>query len=219
MLLRLAALVAARAAAEDMQSFTFNPPGDDAPLPPLDRCDACFVVWESLGGVLALESRMDKDRSDTNTGGGARAAYATSEVRRERLLGRVCTYVNAYRYNDQGAYWVKNATVISEYFAQGKMAPRLGVVRNPRSQLMRDLEGYCARAIEDREDELWAAITVGVDDNGRAIFCARDCSDFAEAAKRQGIARLLASIGTEDEPKQARPKRRKRKKKKKAEEL
>ena len=46
------------------------------------------VVWESLAGVLKLESKMDKDRSDTHTGGGARAAYATSEVRRERLLGR-----------------------------------------------------------------------------------------------------------------------------------
>ena len=53
---------------------------------------------------------------------------------------------------------MKNTTVIAEYFAKGKMAPRLGVVKNPRSQLMRDLEGYCARTIEDREDELWAAV-------------------------------------------------------------
>ena len=36
--------------------------GDDDPLPPLDKCDACFVLWRSLEGVLDAEPKMDKDR-------------------------------------------------------------------------------------------------------------------------------------------------------------
>ena len=90
--------------------------GDDDPLPPLDKCDACFVLWRSLKGVLEAEPRMDKDRTDVLAGGrldsrgaqtGTKHSYATSEVRATRLLERVCELVNAFRYNAQGAYWVR----------------------------------------------------------------------------------------------------------------
>ena len=90
--------------------------GDDDPLPPLDKCDACFVLWRSLEGVLAAEPKMDKDRTDVLAGGrldsrgartGTKHSYATSEVRATRLIERVCELVNAFRYNAQGAYWVR----------------------------------------------------------------------------------------------------------------
>ena len=60
--------------------------GDDDPLPPLDKCDACFVLWRSLEGVLEAEPRMDKDRTDVLAGGrldsrgaqtGTKHSYAT----------------------------------------------------------------------------------------------------------------------------------------------
>ena len=61
--------------------------GDDDPLPPLDKCDACFVLWRSMEGVLEAEPRMDKDRTDVLAGGrldsrgaqtGTKHSYATS---------------------------------------------------------------------------------------------------------------------------------------------
>ena len=202
--------------------------GDDDPLPPLDKCDACFVLWRSLEGVLAAEPKMDKDRTDVLAGGrldsrgartGTKHSYATSEVRATRLLERVCELVNAFRYNAQGAYWVRDKGLVASFEA-GKALPKprqLG--RLPTDELRVSLVNYCSTTVEDHEDEITQLLLDGgLDDAGRATFCSatrKDCRGDAveEAAKRQGIADLLAGIN--DDPPAAPAKRRKRKKKKK----
>ena len=202
--------------------------GDDDPLPPLDKCDACFVLWRSLEGVLEAEPKMDKDRTDVLAGGrldsrgaqtGTKHSYATSEVRAARLVERVCELVNAFRYNAQGAYWVRDKGLVAAFEA-GKALPKprqLG--RLPTDELRVSLINYCSTVVEDHEDELTTILLDGgLDDAGRAAFCSvtrRDCRGDAveEAAKRKSIADILSGIN--DDPPAAPAKRKRRKKKKK----
>ena len=203
--------------------------GDDDPLPPLDKCDACFVLWRSLEGVLAAEPKMDKDRTDVLAGGrldsrgartGTKHSYATSEVRATRLIERVCELVNAFRYNAQGAYWVRDKGLVASFEA-GKALPKprqLG--RLPTDELRVSLVNYCSTTVEDHEDEITQLLLDGgLDDAGRATFCSatrKDCRGDAveEAAKRQSIADILAGIG--DDPPAAPTKKQRRKNKKRA---
>ena len=201
--------------------------GDDDPLPPLDKCDACFVLWRSMEGVLEAEPKMDKDRTDVLAGGrldsrgaqtGTTHSYATSEVRATRLVERVCELVNAFRYNAQGAYWVRDKSLVAAFEA-GKPLAKPGHGRLPTDELRVSLVNYCSTVVEDHEEELTELLlSGGLDDAGRAAFCAatrKDCRGDAveEAAKRQSIADILAGIG--DDPPAAPKKRRKRRKKKK----
>ena len=105
-------------------------------------------------------------------------------------------------------------------FEAGKALPKprqLG--RLPTDELRVSLVNYCSTTLEDHEDEITKLLLDGgLDDAGRAAFCSvmrKDCRSDAvdEAAKRQGIADLLAGIN--DDPPAAPAKRRKRKKKKK----
>ena len=204
--------------------------GDDDPLPPLDKCDACFVLWRSLEGVLDAEPRMDKDRTDVLAGGrldsrgaqtGTKHSYATSEVRATRLIERVCELVNAFRYNAQGAYWVRDKGLVAAFEA-GKALSKPGHGRLPTDELRVSLVNYCSTTVEDHEEELTELLlSGGLDDAGRAAFCSvtrKDCrSDAVEAAaKRQGIADILAGINDDPPAAPAKKRRRRRKKKKKA---
>ncbi|CAH0366145.1 unnamed protein product [Pelagomonas calceolata] len=203
--------------------------GDDDPLPPLDKCDACFVLWRSMEGVLEAEPKMDKDRTDVLAGGrldsrgaqtGTKHSYATSEVRAARLVERVCEFVNVFRYNAQGAYWVRDKALVAAFEA-GKALPKprqLG--RLPTDELRVSLVNYCSTTVEDHEDEIMALLLAGgLGDAGRAAFCSgtrKDCrGDAVEAAaKRQGIADILAGINDEPPAAPAKKKRRRKKKKK-----
>jgi hypothetical protein len=201
--------------------------GDDDPLPPLDKCDACFVLWRSMEGVLEAEPKMDKDRTDVLAGGrldsrgaqtGTKHSYATSEVRATRLLERVCELVNAFRYNAQGAYWVRDKALVAAFEA-GKALATPGHGRLPTDELRVSLVNYCATVVEDHEDELTKLLLDGgLNEAGRAAFCSvtrKDCQDAVEeAAKRQSIADILSGINDDGPPAPA--KRRKRRKKKKA---
>ena len=202
--------------------------GDDDPLPPLDKCDACFVLWRSMEGVLEAEPRMDKDRTDVLAGGrldsrgaqtGTKHSYATSEVRATRLIERVCELVNAFRYNAQGAYWVRDKALVAAFEA-GKTLAKPGHGRLPTDELRVSLVNYCSTTVEDHEDEITELLlSGGLDDAGRAAFCSatrKDCRGdaVAEAQKRQSIADILSGIG-DDPPAPAKKRRRSAKKKKK----
>ena len=207
--------------------------GDDDPLPPLDKCDACFVLWRSLEGVLEAEPRMDKDRTDVLAGGrldsrgaqtGTKHSYATSEVRAARLVERVCELVNAFRYNAQGAYWVRDKSLVAAFEA-GKKLAKPGHGRLPTDELRVSLVNYCYTVVEDHEDEITTILLAGgLDDAGRAAFCSatrKDCRGDAveEAQKRQGVADLLAGIGDDPPAAPAKKKRKRRKKRAAAAEL
>ena len=106
-------------------------------------------------------------------------------------------------------------------FEAGKALPKprqLG--RLPTDELRVSLVNYCSTVVEDHEDEITELLlSGGLDDAGRAAFCSvtrKDCrGDAVEAAaKRQGIADILAGIG--DDPPAAPAKKRRRKKKRKA---
>mmetsp|Transcript_22580 Transcript_22580/g.70792 ORF Transcript_22580/g.70792 Transcript_22580/m.70792 type:complete len:353 (+) Transcript_22580:145-1203(+) len=213
-------------------------PGQDAPLPPLDRCDACFVVWQSLADVLRLESKLFKDQTSVLQGGrldgngrrkGTSHDYKTSETRTTRVLGRVCDLAGAYRYNDQGNYWVKNRT-LAAWFEEGRALPVLGRAKSNREELRMKLTTYCGETLEDQEEALAKFVVEdGVDDDGRQAFCGgvvKDCreSAFEEYAKRQSISNLLSGIDDPGDPMhkpkpEMRKKKRKRKKKAAADEL
>ena len=77
---------------------------------------------------------MDKDRTDVLAGGrldsrgaqtGTKHSYATSEVRATRLLERVCELVNAFRYNAQGAYWVRDKGLVAAFVVPLRSTPDL----------------------------------------------------------------------------------------------
>ena len=106
-------------------------------------------------------------------------------------------------------------------FEAGKALPKprqLG--RLPTDELRVSLINYCSTVVEDHEDELTTILLDGgLDDAGRAAFCSatrKDCRGDAveEAAKRQGIADLLAGIN-DDPPAAPKKKKRRRKMKKK----
>ena len=152
---------------------------------------------------------------------GTKHSYATSEVRATRLLERVCEFVNAFRYNAQGAYWVRDKSLVAAFEA-GKALPKprqLG--RLPTDELRVSLVNYCSTTVEDHEDEITQMLlSGGLDDAGRAAFCSgtrKDCrGDAVEAAaKRQGIADLLAGINEDPPAAPAKKRRRKPAKKKK----
>ena len=105
-------------------------------------------------------------------------------------------------------------------FEAGKALPKprqLG--RLPTDELRVSLVNYCSTTVEDHEDEITELLLAGgLNEAGRAAFCSvtrKDCQGDAveEAAKRQGIADILAGIG--DAPPAAPAKRKKKKKKKK----
>lgn len=204
--------------------------GDDDPLPPLDKCDACFVLWRSLEGVLEAEPKMDKDRSDVLSGGrldsggaqtGTMHSYATSELRATRLIERVCQFVNAFRYNAQGAYWVRDRELVKAFEA-GRTFNGPGHGSLPTHELRVGHVNYCATTVEDHEEELTTRLLAGgLDDAGRAVFCSvvrKDCRGdaVAEAAKRQGISDIISGINNDPPAAPAKKRRRRRKKKKKA---
>ena len=181
-----------------------------------------------LKTALLSPDNMDKDRTDVLAGGrldsrgaqtGTKHSYATSEVRAARLVERVCELVNAFRYNAQGAYWVRDKGLVAAFEA-GKALPKprqLG--RLPTDELRVSLVNYCATTVEDHEEELTKLLLDGeLNEAGRAAFCSatrKDCPSDAveEAAKRQSIADILAGIN--DDPPAAPKKRRKKRKKKK----
>ena len=161
--------------------------------------------------------RLDSRGAQTGT----KHSYATSEVRATRLLERVCELVNAFRYNAQGAYWVRDKALVAAFEA-GKALPKprqLG--RLPTDELRVSLVNYCATTVEDHEDELTTILLDGgLNEAGRAAFCSvtrKDCRGDAveEAAKRQSIADILAGIGDDPPAAPAKKRRRRRKKKKK----
>ena len=92
--------------------------------------------------------------------------------------------------------------------------------RLPTDELRVSLVNYCATTVEDHEDELTTILLDGgLDDAGRAAFCAatrKDCRSDAveEAAKRKSIADILSGIN--DDPPAAPKKKRKRRRKRKA---
>ena len=145
-----------------------------------------------------------------------------SEVRATRLVERVCEFVNAFRYNAQGAYWVRDKGLVAAFEA-GKKLAKPGHGRLPTDELRVSLVNYCSTVVEDHEDEITKLLLDGgLNEAGRAAFCSvsrKDCRGDAveEAAKRQGIADLLAGIN--DDPPAAPKKKRKRKKKPVAAEL
>ena len=123
-----------------------------------------------------------------------------SEVRAARLLERVCELVNAFRYNAQGAYWVRDKGLVAAFEA-GKALPKprqLG--RLPTDELRVSLVNYCATTVEDHEDEITKLLLDGgLNEAGRAKFCSgtrKDCRGdaVAEAAKRQSIADILSGV-------------------------
>ena len=140
-----------------------------------------------------------------------------SEVRATRLVERVCEFVNAFRYNAQGAYWVRDKGLVAAFEA-GKKLAKPGHGRLPTDELRVSLVNYCSTTVEDHEDEITELLlSGGLDDAGRAAFCSatrKDCRGDAveEAAKRQSIADILAGIS--DDPPAAPAKRRQKKKKK-----
>ena len=142
-----------------------------------------------------------------------------SEVRAARLVERVCEFVNVFRYNAQGAYWVRDKALIAAFEA-GKALATPGHGRLPTDELRVSLVNYCSTVVEDHEDEITELLLAGgLDDAGRAAFCSgtrKDCRGDAveEAAKRQSIADILAGIG--DDPPAAPAKRRRRKRRKAA---
>ena len=106
-------------------------------------------------------------------------------------------------------------------FEAGKALPKprqLG--RLPTDELRVSLVNYCSTTLEDHEDEITTILLEGgLDDAGRAAFCSatrKDCRGDAveEAAKRQGVADILAGIN--DDPPAAPAKKRKRRKRKAA---
>ena len=134
------------------------------------------------------------------------------------LVERVCELVNAFRYNAQGAYWVRDKSLVAAFEA-GKKLAKPGHGRLPTDELRVSLVNYCSTVVEDHEEELTELLlSGGLDDAGRAAFCSgtrKDCRGDAveEAAKRQSIADILAGIG--DDPPAAPTKKRRRKKMKK----
>ena len=122
-----------------------------------------------------------------------------SEVRATRLVERVCEFVNAFRYNAQGAYWVRDKALVAAFEA-GKALARPGHGRLPTDELRVSLVNYCSTVVEDHEEELTELLlSGGLDDAGRAAFCSgtrKDCRGDAveEAAKRQSIADILSGV-------------------------
>ena len=104
-------------------------------------------------------------------------------------------------------------------FEAGQALPKPGNGRLPTDELRVSLVNYCSTTVEDHEEELTKILLDGgLNESGRAAFCAvtrKDCRGDAveEAAKRQGIADILAGIN--DEPPAAPAKKRRRRKKKK----
>ena len=146
------------------------------------------------------------------------ALLSPDQVRAARLVERICEFVNVFRYNAQGAYWVRDKGLVAAFEA-GKALPKprqLG--RLPTDELRVSLVNYCSTTVEDHEDEITELLlSGGLDDAGRAAFCSatrKDCRGDAveEAAKRQSIADILAGIS--DDPPAAPAKRRQKKKKK-----
>ncbi len=169
---------------------------------------------------------MSPHRTDVLAGGrldsrgartGTKHSYATSEVRATRLLERVCELVNAFRYNAQGAYWVRDKSLVAAFEA-GKALAKPGHGRLPTDELRVSLVNYCSTVVEDHEDEIEKLLLDGgLDDAGRAAFCSvtrKDCRSDAveEAAKRQSIADILSGIN--DDPPAAPAKKRRRRRKK-----
>ena len=147
--------------------------GDDDPLPPLDKCDACFVLWRSMEGVLEAEPKMDKDRTDvpaarlSRGADGDEAQLRDVEVRAARLVERVCELVNAFRYNAQGAYWVRDKALVAAFEAGKKPLAKPGHGRLPTDELRVSLVNYCSTTVEDHEDELTQLLLDGgIDDGG-----------------------------------------------------
>ena len=122
-----------------------------------------------------------------------------SEVRAARLVERVCEFVNVFRYNAQGAYWVRDKALVAAFEA-GKALAMPGHGRLPTDELRVSLLNYCATTVEDHEDEITQLLLAGgLDDAGRAAFCSvtrKDCHGdaVAEAAKRQSIADILSGV-------------------------
>ena len=142
-----------------------------------------------------------------------------SEVRATRLVERVCELVNAFRYNAQGAYWVRDKSLVAAFEA-GKPLAKPGHGRLPTDELRVSLVNYCSTTLEDHEDELTKLLLDGgLNEAGRAAFCSgtrKDCrgDGVEEAAKRQSIADILSGIN-DDPPAAPAKKRRRRKKRKK----
>ena len=82
-----------------------------------------------------------------------RSTARTSEVRAARLVERVCELVNAFRYNAQGAYWVRDKSLVAAFEA-GKALAKPGHGRLPTDELRVSLVNYCSTVVEDHEDEL-----------------------------------------------------------------
>ena len=122
-----------------------------------------------------------------------------SEVRATRLLERVCEFVNVFRYNAQGAYWVRDKALVAAFEA-GKALAMPGHGRLPTDELRVSLVNYCATTVEDHEEELTKLLLDGgLNEAGRAAFCSvtrKDCRGdaVAEAAKRQSIADILSGV-------------------------
>ncbi len=122
-----------------------------------------------------------------------------SEVRAARLVERVCEFVNVFRYNAQGAYWVRDKALVAAFEA-GKALAMPGHGRLPTDELRVSLVNYCATTVEDHEEELTKLLLDGgLNEAGRAAFCSvtrKDCRGdaVAEAAKRQGVADILSGV-------------------------
>lgn len=105
-------------------------------------------------------------------------------------------------------------------FEAGRPLAKPGHGRLPTDELRVSLVNYCSTTVEDHEDEITTILLDGgLDDAGRAAFCSatrKDCrgDGVEEAAKRQGIADLLAGINDDPPTAPAKKKRRKKKKRK-----
>ena len=114
--------------------------------------------------------------------------------------------------------WVRDKSLVAAFEA-GKTLAKPGHGRLPTDELRVSLVNYCSTVVEDHEEALTnLLLDGGLNEAGRAAFCSvtrKDCrGDAVEAAaKRQGIADLLAGIN--DDPPAAPTKKRRRKKKKK----
>jgi len=141
----------------------------------------------------------------------------SGEVRAARLVERVCEFVNAFRYNAQGAYWVRDKALVAAFEA-GKSLAQPGHGRLPTDELRVSLVNYCSTTLDDHEEELTKLLLDGgLNEAGRTAFCAatrKDCHGDAveEAAKRQSISDILSGIN-DDPPPAPKKKRRRRKKK------
>ena len=150
----------------------------------LNRCDACFVVYDSLEKVLELE-HLDEDKTDILAGGrldskgvrqGNTIKYATSEFRTSHLLDQVCEMASTFRPRKDG-YWVQNKT-LAERFATNlagktnRPLPKLSKVTNEREEQRMALLNYCDNLVEEHEDDLAELIkSDAVDERGRASLC------------------------------------------------